>query len=82
VLINWVVNTESSPLYHFFLYHGQIPNIWAQLNFPVFMVMILSGARSMESSLALIFVQWFIIGLAISVTILRLIKDGSGSSYS
>ena len=36
----------------------------------------------MESSLALIFVQWFIIGLAISVTILRLIKDGSGSSYS
>ena len=81
VLITWVVSADSSPLHHFFLYHGEIPNVWAQLNFPVLMVMIMSGGRSMELSDGLIFMQWFIIGLAISVGILRLIQKGrSGSS--
>lgn len=60
--IDWLLFGETSPYRQYFLYNVGLPNFWRMLNFPVFMCMLLSGARSNTAALFFNFMQWFLIG--------------------
>ena len=69
VLFSWLGGSESSPLHEFFLHNVTLKNIWMLLNFPAYMALLVSGARSFEIGLVMIFLQWFIIGFLGSLLI-------------
>lgn len=74
VIINWLVLADSSPLYHYFLWHGAIPNIWGMLNIiPVIASALIAGNPHSESEVVYafgVFIQWSLIGYLLC----RLIK--------
>src|SRR5215204_3347762 len=61
-LASWLLSAESSPFYEYFLYNVRLKNLWSLLNFPAFMILVLTGAWSEGASILVIFLQWFIIG--------------------
>ena len=76
--VNWLANSESSPLYHYFLYHVLLPNLWAAINaISVIIALVLDALYVPDrlSSQLGIFVQWFLLGLLLSIPLCR----GGGS---
>ena len=63
IVISWLLAAESSPFYGYFLYNVGLKNLWMLFNFPAGMALILTGARSFEAGLFMIFFQWFLIGI-------------------
>jgi hypothetical protein len=74
--ISWIVLDESSPAYHFFLYHVSLPNIWRLLNLlPFVFAALTSGNVHNPSSLPLVVAftaQWALFGLLASLVIHKL----------
>ena len=71
-IVSWLVNTESSPFYHYFLFHPALPNFWAALNIvPYGIVLVIFGIHN-NFGLELIigytalFVFWFMIGFGLA----------------
>src|SRR5687768_1410479 len=54
VLFSWFAGSESSPLHEFFLHNVTLKNIWMLLNFPAYMALVVTGARSFEVGLVMI----------------------------
>ena len=65
VIVNWLVLGETSPLNHYFIWHGRIPNVWGMLNIiPVIVSALIAGNPHSGSELVYafgVFVQWFLI---------------------
>jgi len=72
ILLSWLLGGESSPFHEFFLQNVSLKNLWMFLNFPAFMALILTGARSFEIGLLMVFLQWLIIGFIGSLLIRRM----------
>ena len=69
LVLEWVIKTASSPLHRYFLYHVDIPNSWAALNFlcNVFAILTSSiftsiGLSDSTGYYIALFAQWFLIG--------------------
>ena len=60
--LTWLLMTDtSSPLQDYLLYNPYARNLWGQLIFPVFMVMMIFGLPDSEFvGYSLIFLQWFV----------------------
>ena len=80
LILSWLLSSESSPLYKYFLYHVALPNAWAAINAIPYIFAILSS--SMFKSIGLpeiggyigLFVQWFFIGWLLSAPICKRVK--------
>ena len=73
LVLSWLFNTQSSPLYKYFLYHVTLPNFWAAINAIPYIFAILTASIFMsiglpESTAGYIglFLQWFLIGWFVS----------------
>jgi len=79
VVMNWLVLQETSPLYHYFLWHGAIPNIWGMLNIlPVLVSALIAGNPHSESEVIYgfgVFIQWSLIVYVICSFIFRSSKS-------
>ena len=69
LLLNWLMNSEQSPLYRYFLFHAAPPNLWAFLNSIPYAVGLITGvlfsALYLPDSLGYylgLFGQWFAVG--------------------
>jgi hypothetical protein len=75
VLIFWLCDSESSPLYEYFLYHTSFPEVIGYLSFPAFFFSaILSGnIHAPDETIFYIamIVQWMFVGWLISLVIYR-----------
>ena len=69
-LCDWLLRAESSPLYHYFLYNVDLPNLWGTVNLaPIIAGFILSGNVHQPSEVGYFgaaVLQWFIVGFLIS----------------
>jgi hypothetical protein len=65
VIVNWLAEGETSPLYHYFLWHVAIPNIWGRLNIiPAIVSALIAGNPHSGSEVVYsfgVFIQWFLI---------------------
>lgn len=61
LLVNWLTESESSPLYHYFIWHVGFPNLWARINTIPYVVAIVfqSGLVYLLALAA----QWALVGL-------------------
>ena len=75
VLLSWLISSETSPLYNYFLWHGTIPSIWEPMNFTVVIASAFTGIRSTVFSAIVIFFQWFFIGFIASWFLLKIRKE-------
>ena len=70
LVLNWLLLHDTSPLHQYFIWHGDIPNLWAALNIvPVLVSAIVAGdPHSGSEAVYLIadILQWFIIGYLLS----------------
>ena len=75
VIVNWLVLGETSPLYHYFLWHGRIPNVWGMLNIiPAMVSVLIAGNPHSESEAVFacgVFMQWCLIVYLLGGLILR-----------
>ena len=76
LLLTWIILGESSPLHDYFLWHGELPDIWAMTTLMPFMVSaIISGnphSPSMVIFIFLLIVQWSVFGFFLSIPLSRL----------
>ena len=68
--VNWLVLGESSPFHTYFLWHSDLPNLWAATNIvPVIASAIVAGDAHSGSEIVYGFmfvIQWFIVGFLLS----------------
>ena len=71
LFLNWLLLGETSPFEEYFLWHVGIPNFWRALNAVPFIAGAVIGRSHAgpEPVLFIIlqFIQWFIIGLLLSI---------------
>ena len=68
LVINWLIESETSPLYEYFIWHVGLPNFWARLNtIPYIFALVF---RSELIYWALFVAQWFLGGLLL-ITLLK-----------
>ena len=67
--LNWLMESEGSPLYRYFLFHVSLPNLWAFLNSIPYVVGLVTGvffsALFLPNSSGYylgLFGQWFAVG--------------------
>jgi hypothetical protein len=74
-LVGWLLNSDSSPLYQYFLYHVAWPNRLRLLNLPAFLVAaLLSGNVHAPDDWAMLvgfLVQWLPIGYLLARLVVR-----------
>lgn len=70
LLVSWLLLDESSPLDQYFLWHVEVPNFWRLLNAVPFIAgSMISGSHAgpdFPVFIALLLIQWFIVGFVIS----------------
>ena len=76
LLFTWLIMGESSPFADYFVWHGDLPNLWAMTTLiPYIVGAVFTGnphsPHIVPVVLALI-VQWFVIGLLLSIPVWRL----------
>jgi hypothetical protein len=78
LVLEWLIKTESSPLYHYFLYHVDIPNTWVAINFMcnVFAILVSPIAKALSISdstgyYIALFLQWYLMGWLVTAVICR-----------
>lgn len=63
-VISWILTSEMSPLYEYFLNNANLRNYWGLLNLPVlFVPLVFNFPDSRFFYFLLIFFQWFVIGV-------------------
>ena len=72
-LITWLVLSENSPFDNYFLYHVGVKNFVARLVFVPYALLLLTRAEDGSDLLtyALVFLQWLILALIITVVVAR-----------
>lgn len=72
-VIVWLLLSDSSPLYFYFLYHVTIPNMMRKLIVvPYVIMMILRPARFGDDlAYALVFLQWLLVGYVLAILLSR-----------
>jgi hypothetical protein len=70
-LITWIIGSESSPLYRYFLYNVGIPNAWGQVNLIPYLLSAIVGGHSGNLLVALVAfaAQWMFIGWLVSLLV-------------
>jgi hypothetical protein len=70
LLLNWLLLGDTSPLHHYFLWHGGLPNLWGFLNIiPAIVSAVVAGnPHSLSETVYLLalFAQWFLFGFLFS----------------
>ena len=66
---NWLLVGETSPLYRYFLFHVQLPNIWGRLNSLPYVAVMVVGRRGLADTLyyVFLFIQWAVLSMLISL---------------
>ena len=74
--MNWLVLGDTSPFHEHFLWHGNLPSLWAALNIaPVIGSAIVAGDPHSGSEIiygCMLVIQWFIFGFLLSGALLAL----------
>jgi hypothetical protein len=77
VIVNWLALGETSPLYHYFIWHGAFPSIWGMLNIiPVLVSTLIAGNPHSQSEVVYacgVFVQWTLIVYLLCSLILKVL---------
>jgi hypothetical protein len=76
VLITWLGGGATSPFREYFQRNVELSNLWGMLNFPAYMGLMITGARSFAAGFLFIFLQWSVIGSA-GTLVLRWIGEPS-----
>ena len=78
LIVNWLVLGDSSPFHEHFLWHSELPNLWAALHIvPVIGAAIVAGNPHSGSEIIygfLLFIQWFVLGFLLSGVLVGLKK--------
>ena len=76
LIVNWLVLGDSSPFHKYFLWHVELPNLWAAMNiFPAIAAAIVAGNPHSGSEIIyglMLVIQWFIVGFLLSSALLAL----------
>jgi hypothetical protein len=76
VLITWLGGGETSPLREYLQRNVELSNLWAMLNFPAYMGLMMTGATSFAAGLFFIFLQWFLTGSAGTLVLYWIVESG------
>jgi hypothetical protein len=75
--VTWIIMGESSPLYDYFIWHGGLPNTWGMTTLIPYIVSAMIGGNPHSPSMAFflfaLIVQWFVIGLLLSIPMSKLL---------
>jgi hypothetical protein len=73
LLISWLILGDSSPFHNYFLWHSELPNVWAVTTLlPFLFSAMLSGnphSPPMSIFAFALIVQWFVIGYFLSIPV-------------
>jgi uncharacterized membrane protein len=77
LLVTWIIMSDSSPLYDYFLWHGGLPNTWGMTTLIPYIVSAMLAGNPHSPSIAIflfaLIVQWFLIGLLLSIPMSKLL---------
>jgi hypothetical protein len=75
LLVTWLIMGESSPFSDYFLWHVDLPNLWAMTTFiPYIFSAIITGnphSPSMVIFMIALIIQWGLLGFLLSIPISR-----------
>jgi hypothetical protein len=75
-LFTWLVSAANSPLHEYVIWHTWLPNLWGIVNLiPSIFGLIVSGNVHAPSDTGImigVIIQWFVIGLLLSIPIANL----------
>ena len=70
LVLNWLILHDTSPLHQYFIWHVDIPNLWASLNIVPALVSAIAAGDPHSGGEAVYLIadilQWFIIGYLLS----------------
>ena len=73
LVVAWLVSSEGSPLYNYFLWHGGARDLWWAMNITPFIVSAIISRNPDAPSEVIFYIgfiaQWFSIGFLLSVLI-------------
>jgi hypothetical protein len=73
LLVTWLILGDSSPLHNYFLWHGELANIWALTTFiPFVFSAMISGNPHSPSTVIFMFglvIQWALFGFVLSIPV-------------
>jgi hypothetical protein len=76
LILNWLLLGDSSPFHQYFLWHGDLPNMWGAINIiPVIGSAIVAGNPHSGSEIIyglILVIQWCIFGFVLSGALLAL----------
>ena len=76
LLVTWLLLGESSPLHDYFVWHGELPDVWAMTTLlPFILSALITGnphSPSMVIFIFLLIVQWTLFGFFLSVPLSRI----------
>jgi len=76
LIVNWLVLGDGSPFHEHFLWHSDLPNLWAAMHIvPVICSAIVAGNPHSGSEIIyglVLGIQWFIFGFLLSGLLARL----------
>lgn len=85
IVISWLLTSESSPLYEYFIHHTTVKNLWNLLNVVPYIVSgIVAGnphAPSESIFWTLLIIQWFTLGFLVAYIVLLLSGESRGRTY-
>jgi hypothetical protein len=74
--VNWLVLGDSSPFHQHFLWHSDLPDLWAAMHIvPVICSAIIAGNPHSGSEIVygfMLVIQWFIVAFLLSGVLVRL----------
>jgi hypothetical protein len=76
-IVVWLILGDTSPLSEYFLGHVTLPNLIRKLHIPTYLLLVIFRPQSpFEEIVAYgsVFVQWFLVGFLISITVYRSLK--------
>ena len=80
LLVTWLIMADSSPFHNYFLWHGDLPNIWAITTLIPFILsaMIAGNPHSPPTAITIfaLIIQWFLIGFFLSIPLSTLFVRG------
>jgi len=75
LVLAWLINADSSPLYDYFLYHTVIPNLFGYVNLPSFILGGIASGNIHQPNEIITWIafaiQWGVIGYIASIIMFR-----------